>query len=161
MSGPASNAGYAAQADALAVEYERLTFDQVHGDILHLLPPAPARVLDIGAGTGRDAAALAARGHTVTAVEPTAEMQAHGRRLHSEMPITWIADGLPGLATVTGYFDVVLLTAVWMHLDPAERQAAMPRIAALTASGGIVAMTLRHGRPCAMARCRRAAACSM
>jgi SAM-dependent methyltransferase len=140
-----STAGYAAEADALAVEYERLTFDRVHGDILHLLPPAPAMVLDIGAGTGRDAAALTARGYRVTAVEPTAAMRGHGQRLHADNGIVWLEDGLPDLAQVDGRFDLILLTAVWMHLDAAERQRAMPRLAALVAPGGLVAMTLRHG----------------
>jgi protein-L-isoaspartate O-methyltransferase len=32
-------------------------------------------VLDIGSGTGRDAAGLAAMGHSVVAVEPTAELR--------------------------------------------------------------------------------------
>ncbi|SCG08174.1 hypothetical protein GA0115255_123563 [Streptomyces sp. Ncost-T6T-2b] len=55
-----STAGYAEAADALAVQYEQVTFEDVHRDVLHLLPSAPARILDVGAGTGRDAAALAA-----------------------------------------------------------------------------------------------------
>ncbi|MFH8882192.1 hypothetical protein [Streptomyces californicus] len=58
-----STAGYAEAADALAVQYEQVTFDEVHRDVLHLLPAASARVLDVGAGTGRDATAPAARGY--------------------------------------------------------------------------------------------------
>lgn len=38
--------------------------------------PPPARVVDLGAGTGRVALPLAARGYAVTAVEPCAEMLA-------------------------------------------------------------------------------------
>ena len=38
--------------------------------------PAPARVLDFGAGTGRLALPLAARGYEVTAVDPSAQMLA-------------------------------------------------------------------------------------
>ena len=45
-----------------------------------LIPATPSRVLDVGAGTGRDAAALAALGHSVVAVEPTPELRAHGQR---------------------------------------------------------------------------------
>lgn len=57
--------GYGQAADVLAEQYESVTFTQVHQDTLHLLPAVPSRILDIGAGTGRDAAALAALGHQV------------------------------------------------------------------------------------------------
>ena len=42
-------------------------------------------------------------------------------------------------------FDVVMLTAVWMHLDPAQRQRAMPRVAALLQPRGVLIMSLRYG----------------
>lgn len=142
-----STAGYAAAADSLARQYESVTFEEVHAQVLHLLP-AGGRALDIGAGTGRDAAALADRGFAVTAVEPTAELRAHGARLHAEKAITWIDDGLPDLpmlAAAAESFDLILLTAVWMHLDADERLRAMARIAAHLAPGGHLFMTLRHG----------------
>jgi hypothetical protein len=42
-------------------------------------------------------------------------------------------------------FDVVMLTAVWIHLDPQERREAMPRVASLLRPGGALLFTLRHG----------------
>ena len=140
--------GYGEAADALAKQYEGLTFADVHRDILHLIPTTPGRVLDVGAGTGRDAAALAALGHAVVAVEPTPELRRHGQRLHGEAPITWIDDALPGLDKVHERgerFDLVMLTAVWMHLDPAQRERAMARIAGLLRPGALVTLLLRHG----------------
>jgi protein-L-isoaspartate O-methyltransferase len=100
VSAAPSTEGYAGEADALAVQYESVTFEDVHGPALHLLPSRPGLALDIGAGTGRDAAALATRGHAVTAVEPTAELRAHGERLHAGSGIRWLDDGLPELAAV-------------------------------------------------------------
>ena len=79
--------GYAENAAALAEQYERLTFEDVHRDMLALFPVEPGRVLDVGAGTGRDAAALSARGHRVTAVEPTRELREHGQRAHARAGI--------------------------------------------------------------------------
>lgn len=140
--------GYAETADTLVVQYERLTFAQTHDSILHLIPTTPSTVLDIGAGTGRDAAALAAMGHTVVAVEPTAEMRAHGQRLHPSPAITWIDDSLPDLAAMnvhTGRFDLVMMTAVFMHLDAEQRRRALPRIGGLLRPGGTLALSLRHG----------------
>ncbi len=131
-----STAGYGREADNLAVQYESITFEQVHAPVLHLLPNPPGRALDIGAGTGRDAAALAARGFSVVAVEPTAELRAHGARIHAGQPITWIDDGLPDLPVLgerAERFDLILLTAVWMHLDEVERERAMARLADLAA----------------------------
>ncbi|MDH6550225.1 ubiquinone/menaquinone biosynthesis C-methylase UbiE [Streptomyces sp. SAI-041] len=46
---------YAESAERLGRVYESVSFEDVHGALLDLLPPAPARVLDVGAGTGRDA----------------------------------------------------------------------------------------------------------
>jgi SAM-dependent methyltransferase len=140
--------GYAESADAVAKAYEAITFAAVHRNILHLIPAAPARVLDIGAGTGRDAAALAALGHSLVAVEPTAELRAHGQRLHPAAAITWIDDALPDLAVLRergARFNLVMLTAVWMHLDAGQRAGAMRRVADLLLPGGMAALALRHG----------------
>jgi SAM-dependent methyltransferase len=140
--------GYAEEAETLLSGYEGVSFARLHADILKLLPPAPARVLDIGAGSGRDAGAFAERGYQVVAVEPTGELREPGRVLHPSPHIEWIDDGLPDLATLAGLaaaFDVVMLTAVWMHLDAQERQRAMPVVTRLLRSGGVLSLSLRHG----------------
>jgi SAM-dependent methyltransferase len=140
--------GYAEEAEALAARYERLTFEQVHGDALAFFPKPPASVLDIGAGTGRDAAALAERGHEVVAVEPTRELREYGRKIHAAHKIEWLDDSLPDLDKVFDLdrrFDLVLLTAVWMHLDKDQRRAAMASVASLTEPGGRIVLSLRHG----------------
>jgi SAM-dependent methyltransferase len=141
--------GYAEEAQELSVRYERMTLEQVHGDALPLFPKPPASVLDIGAGTGHDAAALAARGHkVVVAVEPTRELREHGQKLHAAHKIKWLDDSLPDLDKVLDLdrrYDLVLLTAVWMHLDKDQRAAAMPGVASLTAPGGRIVLSLRHG----------------
>ncbi|MBB3900349.1 class I SAM-dependent methyltransferase [Roseococcus suduntuyensis] len=141
------SAGYAVEADTLARLYESVPFARAQAHLLPFLPSPPADVLDVGAGTGRDAAGLTAMGHHVTAVEPTAEMREHGQALHASQAISWVEDSLPELARLPGEaaFDAVLATAVWMHLDGAERSRGMPRVAALLRSGGIFALTLRHG----------------
>ncbi len=140
--------GYGKTADALVEQYEGLTFEHVHRSTLSLLPTPTARALDIGAGTGRDAAALAARGYTVVASEPTAEMRANGQRLHATAAIEWNDDGLPDLAMVRARhapFDLVMMTAVWMHLDAEQRMRAMPVVASLLRTDGVMTMSLRHG----------------
>jgi SAM-dependent methyltransferase len=129
--------GYAAEADALARQYESITFAQAHRPYLHLIPTEAARVLDIGAGTGRDAGALAEMGHQVVAAEPTAEMRAYAARLHPSSRIEWVDDSLPNLAVLTARnerFDLVMMTAVWMHhrrwpAPPRDAECRAPRAA--------------------------------
>jgi len=143
-----STDGYANEAPDLLKAYEQIPVENVHRPVLHLIPKPPARILDIGAGTGRDAAYFAALGHRVVAVEPVDEMREGGKRLHPSPAIEWLADGLPDLAVLRARgetFDAVLLTAVWMHLDPAERARAMPAVSSQVASGGVLILSLRHG----------------
>jgi SAM-dependent methyltransferase len=135
-------------ADILTRQYESITFEQVYRDMLHLVPPPPCRVLDIGAGSGRDAAALARQGYGVTAVEPTDALRAAGERLHAGLGITWMDDALPELGAVRAMangFGLILLTAVWMHLDGPERAQAMGHLGSLTSPAGRVLLSLRHG----------------
>jgi protein-L-isoaspartate O-methyltransferase len=80
--------------------------------------PRPA-VLDIGAGTGRDAAwFFAALGCRILAVEPTVALRVTALELHSLPLIECVDDGSPELAQIARRheaFDPLLLTAVWMR----------------------------------------------
>ena len=62
---------------------------------MHLFPRPPARVFDIGAETGRDAAGFAALGHSVMVVEPTAELRTRAIGLHASPRIEWLDDSKP------------------------------------------------------------------
>jgi SAM-dependent methyltransferase len=144
-----STAGYAEAATQLVAQYESITFEDIFAGMLHLFPEKPALVLDIGAGTGRDAAALARRGHEVIAVEPTAALREHGKTIHADQKITWIDDVLPELITVTALgrqFDLIISIAVWMHLDLTERSTAMASLAKLLTPKGRLILSLRHGQ---------------
>jgi 2-polyprenyl-3-methyl-5-hydroxy-6-metoxy-1,4-benzoquinol methylase len=140
--------GYAEQAAVLVPQYEALSFEAHHAPEMHLLPMSASRVLDIGAGSGADAAWFARQGHTVLAVEPTREFRLAARRLHPSPSIEWLDDALPGLERVlcrNQQFDLIMLSAVWMHLDEAERQQGMPRLASLLGLDGVMMLSLRHG----------------
>jgi SAM-dependent methyltransferase len=140
--------GYADEAEDLFKRYEGIAAADAHRAVRHLIPTAPSRVLDIGSGTGRDAAWFASMGHRVLAVEPTDAMRLPAMVLHPSPQIEWLNDSLPELALVRRRgerFDLVMLTAVFMHLDARQRQRAMPNLAALVREGGTVIMKIRHG----------------
>jgi SAM-dependent methyltransferase len=108
--------------------------------------------LDIGAGSGRDARFLAQEGWSVVAVEPAAGMREVAQRYiandNSIAPILWLDDTLPELSKVFALdtkFDLILLSAVWMHLAPSSRERAFRKISSLLNANGKVIITLRHG----------------
>ncbi len=140
--------GYAEEAEDLFKRYESISGAETHKAVLHLIPAAPARILDVGAGTGRDAAWLASLGHRITAVEPTDAMRLPAAKLHPSPLIEWLDDSLPELALLRGRgeaFDLILLSAVWMHFDRDQRRQAMATLAALLRSGGMLILRVRHG----------------
>ena len=139
---------YDAHAGKLAAAYEAVDPDQLHAWLIDLLPGEPGLVLDVGAGSGRDAAWFAQRGHSVIAVEPSAAMRAEARARHAEAAISWIDDALPGLNQVhrQGHaFHVILLSGVWQHVAPPERARALRKLLGLLRAGGMLAISLRHG----------------
>ena len=143
-----STSGYAEEADDLFVRYEALSAPETHAHWRHLFPAPPVQTLDIGAGTGRDAAWLTSLGHSVLAVEPVAAMRLRAAKLHPEPQITWLEDSLPELVNTRAraeVFGMVMINAVWMHLTTDERATGMERVAALLAPVGRLFMSLRHG----------------
>ena len=119
-------AWYDANAELASDRYESVTFERIHGWLADLLPKPPAAILDVGAGSGRDAAHLSTLGYDVVAVEPSARMRELARARHDDPKINWRDDRLPALKDTfsTGLsFDVILVSAVWMHLAPTDRPA--------------------------------------
>lgn len=143
-------ASYNRLAGHIVPNYESSTFEQIHPVSLtrDLLPTSAAAILDVGAGSGRDAAWFARRGHQVVAAEPSRELRRAGRKLHDSPAITWLDDRLPDLSAVcdTGStFDLIWLSAIWMHVPPRNRARAFQTLAALLKPGGGMMFSLRLG----------------
>ena len=89
-----------------------------------LLPSDPGLVIDVGAGTGRNAAWLAGLGHEVVAIEPSAAFRALAQGLYPDARVTWLDDRLPSLGRLLRLCvaaDAVVLSAVWQHVAPGDR----------------------------------------
>ena len=134
----------------MAERYDSVPFEAVHAAIDAHLPPASAKVLDIGAGSGRDARALAALGHEVVAVEPSAAFRNLAAADSTTPGIEWIDDRLPGLkslASRAGQFRFVLCSAVIMFLPSRDIGASFATMADLLTDDGVLAMSVRNPAP--------------
>jgi protein-L-isoaspartate O-methyltransferase len=143
-------AAYSGQAGILAERYEAVSSERMLADVLPVISGGGASklALDVGAGTGRDAAWLTSLGYEVVAAEPAAGMRRIAAEKHRSSGIRWVSDALPSLDHVHGLglaYDLVLLSAVWQHVSPADRPRSLRKLATLMKPGGVLVMTLRHG----------------
>lgn len=138
---------YDQDSDYFFHTYNKIYFSSVHRPFIRFLPrKAAASILDIGCGSGRDARALAKRGYTVTAVDPSKELLRLAEARDVKKRITWKNDALPKLASLgRSSFSFILLSAVWMHIPPQERDSSIKRISELLDNEGHLAITLRMG----------------
>jgi SAM-dependent methyltransferase len=149
---------YHDKADVLAELYLSLAFEDVHKPWLDYLSELNAleklHILDVGAGSGRDARYLAQltgvdnQPALVVAVEPAKGLAQIGKQTTEGLNVIWLDDLLPELVNVTALlhqYHLVLLSAVWMHLVPFERNQALASLSALMADNGLLIITLRHG----------------
>jgi SAM-dependent methyltransferase len=110
----------------LAAAYKAIDRALVHAWLDTMLRSAPALVLDVGAGTGRDAGVRRV-GNFLPALPAT---HRHRRGLT---------------------IDLILLSGVWLHVPPGERERALRRLLGRLRPDGVLALTLRH-RPAAAER---------
>lgn len=128
--------------------YEKLRFSKVHRSFLPFLPEKGALCLDVGAGSGRDAAALSKRGYRVIAVEPSEGMRKHAQRRYEKHDILWLDDHLPDLSETkrqAEQFSFILVSAVWMHLPRQTWDQAFQSLKGLLTDTGHIAISLREG----------------
>ncbi|MBK6738030.1 MAG: class I SAM-dependent methyltransferase [Haliea sp.] len=136
---------YDDHAEALCSQYNAVEAGVVHGR--WKLPDKPGFACDIGAGSGRDANWLASLGWDVVAVEPSAEMRKVAMAT-SHPNVTWLDDALPHLNKLRSLghrFDLILLSAVWMHVPPTKRERAFRILSELLKPSGVLVISLRHG----------------
>ncbi len=138
---------YNRNAQDLFIQYESVRFREVHSDWLRYVPKT-GEVLDVGAGSGRDSSYMASLGLQVTAVEPAKNLRVLATNSNDHKGITWLDDKLPKLTNTISLnkkFDLILLSAVWMHLSTAERKTAISTLCLLLKPRANLIITLRHG----------------
>jgi SAM-dependent methyltransferase len=144
----AGTRGYAAATLSFIEATLAIDFGELHRNFVPLIPKIAGRVLDIGAGIGRDSSVLAEMGHSVVAVEPTEEFSIAGKQLYPSPAIEWLDDSLPELALLGNHpdqFDFILASGIWHHLGTEEQHRSIARVAQLLRPDGVFALTLRNG----------------
>jgi len=144
----AGTQGYKRFTDLFIESSQALNFHEACKDFLSFLPTSPANILDIGAGAGQNAAALAKLGHRVTAIEPMPEFLSSAQTTYKDLYVKWLNGALPELSCISpngSEFDFVLINAVWHHLNNIERELAVTRLSTLMKPGGRCAISLRNG----------------
>ena len=165
---------YNNNAEQLAGQYLSTSFEQVHASwsshLNEMLAHNPVllTILDVGAGAGRDARYFAQQSHCFTssalnvkgqhlitqqnvevvAVEPAQRLAELGKQQTQGYNVTWIDDRLPDLHRLAIYqrsFNLILLSAVWMHIPPHERASSLQTLEHLLAPHGKLVISLRHG----------------
>jgi SAM-dependent methyltransferase len=104
-----------------------------------------SKILDIGFGSGRDLAVLAAMGHECYGVDPTEELIAIAQQTHPELLGRLCRAALPDMVPpFGGGFGGVLCSAVLMHLPSDHLDAATAAINHCLRPGG----RLLYSVPC-------------
>ena len=138
---------YHHNALTLSHQYNSVSFESVHHSWKPYWPLAGDKVLDVGAGSGRDARWMQQQGCEVIAIEPSNALRELGAE-YTGVEVTWINDALPALSRTENLgmrFDLILVSAVWMHLPSSYRERAFRKLSNLLAPNGRLIITLRHG----------------
>ena len=110
---------YRTHAADVAARYESVVSPV--GRLFQTAFVAGSRVLDIGAGSGRDLAQLLTQGFDAFGVEPVDELRVAATASHPELAGRIVGGQLPGIGTPHGgRFDGVLCSAVLMHVPESD-----------------------------------------
>ena len=107
---------YAAQWEGLVKRYESADVSGLQYLLASSFPPG-SRLLELGCGSGRDAAFMLSRGFDVTASDAVREMLDAAADCHKDLSGRLCRIRLPGdLISSLGPFDGVYAIATFMHL---------------------------------------------
>ncbi len=138
---------YDGNVDEMTAVYERVGDARSLDRFVAAIPPG-CRVLDVGCGSGRDAARLLALGFDVLAVDGSAGMLERARTLHPELDGRLSRVALPAsLPFPTGAFDAVMSWAMVMHLERDQLPVLFAEIARIVRPGGVFAYSVNTERP--------------
>jgi len=140
---------YDQHVSALTQRYEAANMSTIHELLLHHLPRG-CSVLEIGCGSGRDAAFLFKNRYQVTAIDASANMIAAAQAHHPEMKDRFVQASMP-LETTHPLLEckvhALVCIAMVMHIPNQDLFAFASQIRDLVLPGGILFLSFSMGRP--------------
>ena len=149
---------YQHNAGELARRYETAEVSGLHRRLLETFP-AGSKLLEIGCGSGREAAFLTARGFEVYCIEPAPQMIGEALRCHPELegrlfegslpgdPPEEILGGSAGLQAHEGSYDGIYAVASLMHLSKTELADTFLLLRSTLKAGGRFLFSVPLTRP--------------
>ena len=142
---------YDANARQLVARYESTTTEKALAPFTRILKQydgTDRSALDIGSGSGRDAAWLAEHGWHVDAVDGSTALLEEAEKLHGHAVIHFMHDLAPDFSNVRALnkrYDVILMSAFIFHFDAADREVILAHCAGILSADGLIYITLRQG----------------
>jgi ubiquinone/menaquinone biosynthesis C-methylase UbiE len=131
---------YEQNAAELSTRYESVSLDSFHQTLTSYFAPGSC-LLEIGCGSGRDAARVVNNGYEVAAIDASRQLLAEAQKLHPELDGRLFQLTLPcqlpfADKTFTGFYSVACL----MHLPTADLHSVIAEISRVVRYGGIVSV---------------------
>lgn len=150
MSDEATLRYYSTNAPKLYRRYDAVT-PLYLAHLMSLLPNKGARVLDVGAGCGRDVTRLRNAGYDAVGVDASPAMVELGRREYGLQPQHLLVDELPALSTLrertNAPFDAVLVAATLQHVSENDLLDALYQLKNQVAPGGFLVVSVPSRYP--------------
>lgn len=147
---PLTSAYYASHAAECAARYDAADVLPLH-ELLQSLAPAGSRVLEIGGGSGRDAAFLVHLGYDTTYTDGCEEMVREAVKRHPELATKARCAAFPlpdDHPLLLERYDMVLCAAVIMHLDDASLERLAMQLVRMVADTGRLVLSHSRGHRC-------------
>lgn len=151
MSKPDNIQIYDENAKQLTARYTSITTEEALPPFVQIIKNYTGTgdtALDIGSGSGRDAAWLAEHGWRVDAIDGSTALLAEAAILNNHPHIHYRYDRAPSFEEIRSLgtqYDVILMSAFIFHFDQAERQAILQFCRTVLAPAGLIYITLRRG----------------
>ena len=141
---------YDRNAGSCGARYESADMSHLDHLLLRHLPERGARVLELGCGSGREAAFLLQSGHDVYGLDASEGMIEEALRRHPELAGRLSREVVPlpeGSRLLSERFDAVLAIALLMHIPDSELFEAILQWKRVLRPLGVIFISVSTGRP--------------
>jgi SAM-dependent methyltransferase len=140
---------YDNHAGEASARYESADMSRLHAMLLRHLPQKGASVLELGCGSGRDAAFLQASGYDLTAVDASPGMVAEAARIHPELAGRLSCAAVPfpeDSPLLRRSFDAVFSNAMFMHIPDHDLPLVVEQVRRMMRPGGVAIISVSVDR---------------